>query len=87
MNEILQILGHHFARGRFVVSVDPDDKVNPHGIVVQFSDGTTQGHPIAVRDRDDFVRLWRQGFAYWNFKWGSIDSPATERPIASSNGS
>ncbi|MEX2172490.1 MAG: hypothetical protein WD851_24425 [Pirellulales bacterium] len=73
MNEILQVLGHHFASGRFIVSVQADDKVNPRGVIVEFSDGTKQDHPIAVRDRDDFVRLWRQGFAFWNFKWASIE--------------
>lgn len=75
MNEILQVLGHHFAAGRFIVSVDPNDKANPKGIVVEFSDGTKQEHPIKVRDRNDFLRLWRQGFAYWNFKWGSVEAP------------
>lgn len=73
MNEILQVLGHHFSSGRFIVSVNPDDKFDPQGIVVQFSDGTSQAHPIKVRDREDFQRLWRQGFAYWNFKWGSVE--------------
>lgn len=80
MNEILQILGQHFARDRFIVSVHPDDPANPSGIVVQFSDGLKQAHPIAVRDREDFVRLWRQGMAYWNFKWASMEPYESKLP-------
>ena len=75
MNEILQVLGHHFASGRLIVSVHPDDKANPRGVIVEFSDGTKQDHPIAVDDSDDFVRLWRQGRRSWDFKWGAIELP------------
>lgn len=85
MNEILQILGHHFASGRFILTVKPDDPVDPHGIVVHFSDGTKQSHPLSIKDRADFVRLWRQGFAYWNFKWEPLDSPNATKKEPSVN--
>lgn len=74
MNEILQILGGHFANGRFILTVKPDDPADPRGIVVHFSDGTKQSHPLSVKDRADFVRIWRQGFAFWNFKWELLDA-------------